>query len=774
MSSDLPGGGRRARHQKRRNQLSVPRLPRLPRIGRQAPADRKGEGDAEDRTLIYHQGNWLQQRWLALRLAWADRRTRGKIIWGVAGAFLLIFLVLLLLPLPEPVIPYATVIYDVNDEVAGRLFTQSRIEVPLTEMSKDLPNAVVASEDSRFYRHRGVDPIGIGRALVRDITSGRIVEGGSTLTQQLAKNLYTSGRRTWIRKIYDAFLAIKLESRYSKEDILELYLNTSYLGNGAYGVEVASQQYFGKSAKDLTLPESAMLVGLLPLPEAYSPFKNLDTAIEKRNVVLTKMADQGYISDAQATQAKKAKVHLATRKPLAGEAQYFTAYVVDQVLSRHPNIADIYTGGYQIHTTLDLKAQRAANDAFERGFSGSETDANGVPQPEGALVAMDPRTGEIKAMIGGRDFAKTQLNRAYQSFRQPGSAFKPFLYTSVIEKGYTAASTQVCEPVSFPSGTSQPYEPTDYGTSPYHYAPMTVRRAIQISDNISAVKWANQVSPRTLADYARKMGVSSQLSPTLALALGASEVSPLELCIGYSTIANGGLAVQPLSILKVTDKHGNVIEENRPSSTRVISERNAYIVANMMTSVLKPGGTGSFLASVIGRPAAAKTGTTNSQRDAWFAGFTPELCCAVWVGHDDPSRTLPGGGGRTAGPIWANFIAGALRGQAATEFTEPAGMQHGDVCQVTGLLANPSCPSVYETFAPGTLPTGTCPWGHDPSDPYRLPDVPYVPPTELPGVTPPGETTPGTPGTPTEPGGPTTPGMLSQFWDWLNRPGRSP
>ncbi|MGE5561152.1 MAG: transglycosylase domain-containing protein [Chloroflexota bacterium] len=707
MAGDLPGGGRRARHQRR------------------VEGDASKSADLE-RTRILSAGGLLERARYALTRSWHDGRLRSGLIAAVAGLAILAAIVVFVLPLPEAVIPSETRILDIHGEIAGRLFTQNRVEIPLDKMAKDLPNAVVTIEDARFYRHRGVDIIGIARALVRDIMARKIVEGGSTITQQLAKQLYTTGKRTLPRKIYDASLAIKLEARYTKPEILAMYINTAYMGEGTYGAEAAAHRYFGKTAAELTLAESAMLAGLIRSPEYYSPYRSIQTATDRRNLVLAKMVEQGYISQAQYEQASKEPITLAGKKPIAGEAPYFTAYIIDQIKDRHPEIVnDLYTGGYIIQTTLDLKMQRAANTAFANGFTGSTKDANGVPQPEGALVAIDPTNGHIRAMVGGRDYSLTQLNRAYQSVRQPGSAFKPFLYSAVIDSGFTAASTQVCEYVSYPSGRAggEPYEPADYGDTRYHNAPMTIRRGIQISDNVTAIKWASQIGPKAIATYAKKMGIKSPLEESLPLALGASVVSPLEMATAYCTLANGGLAVQPLSILKISDKYGNVIEENRPSVSRTLDERTAYIVTYMMTGVFEPGGTGSRLASTINRTAAGKTGTTNSQRDAWFMGFTPDLVCAVYVGHDDPATPLAGFGGTLAGPIWANFMAGALADVPAKNFPEPAGLEHATVCLVTGQIANATCPAHDDAFVPGTAPTGYCWVTHDPENKYSLPQT---------------------------------------------------
>lgn len=631
---------------------------------------------------------------------------------GALVATLVVLAALFTTRLPEPNIPVASMVFDRNNQLIARLFVENRVVVPLAEIPADLQNAVIGIEDERFFLHFGIDPIGIARAALRNIQAGRIVQGGSTITQQLARGLFLTPERTLSRKIREALLTLRLELELSKEEILALYLNQIYLGHGTYGVEAASQAYFGKPVRELDLAESALIAGLIRSPETLSPYRNLSAALDRRNLVLAQMARLKLVSPERAVQAQAEPIRLVGLKPLAPEAAYFVDYVTNQVLDRHPELkGQLFRGGYRIFTTLDARMQKAAFDAFQAGLGPGEPDARGVLQPQGALVAIDPANGYIVSMIGGRDFSKSPFNRAVNAHRQPGSAFKPFLYTAVIDRGFTAASTQVCEPVEFPSPGQQPYRPKDF-TGTYHFRPLDIREAIAVSDNVVAVRWGNTVKPRQIIRYARAMGIESDLAANLSLSLGSSAVTPLELVRGYVPLANLGLAIKPLSVLRVEDRFGNVIEENAPEITRVLDERTAFMVSDLLRSVLEPGGTGSHLAAIVGRPAAGKTGTTDNRRDAWFVGFTPDLVAGVYVGNDDPEKSLPGVGGQLAGPIWARFMAEALAGTLPREFPRPDGIVEMEICTLTGLLPNPTCPTRRELFIRGTEPRQVDPTWH--------------------------------------------------------------
>ncbi|MBE3520211.1 MAG: PBP1A family penicillin-binding protein [Firmicutes bacterium] len=623
---------------------------------------------------------------------WAVLGLKAALAGGLLFAFVF-FALVLFLPLPSPSIPEATRIYDRNGERVASLFVENRIIIPGNEIPEYMKKAVIAIEDRRFYKHFGIDPASIVRAIYHNLKAGKIVEGGSTITQQLAKNLFLTPERTVRRKFLEAVYTIKLEMRYSKDEILDLYLNTIYLGHGAYGVEVAARTYFGKPAKDLSLAECALLAGLIRSPETLSPYRNMDRAVEMRNTVLSLMAEQGYISREQAEKAKKEKVVLAGLPKSVG--QYFVDYVVASLLEKHPDLADkVYRGGLEIYTTLDLRMQKIAERVFASYMPPASKDKQGIEQPQGALVAIDPSTGEIRAMVGGRDYSNSQLNRAVAARRQPGSAFKIFLYTAVVDQGYPVTTVQTCEPVSFPGRRpGETYTPHDYGQFPYHNAPLNIRQAVAISDNVVAAKWASKVGPAKIAEYARKMGVKSPLELNIPLALGASEVTPLEMARACAVLASGGLRTEPIAILKVVDSTGRVIEQNKPSPpVRVLDEGTAYIVTSLLRSVLGPGGTGESLGPVLGnRPAAGKTGTTDDHLDAWFVGYTPDLACAVYVGWDHREKPLPGTGATVAGPIWAHFMAAALANTPPRDWEVPSNVVWAPVCDKTGNLAGPTC-----------------------------------------------------------------------------------
>ena len=629
-----------------------------------------------------------------------------------AGAFLalglalLFFALVLFLPLPENPVPQATRVYDVKNRPISSVFVENRIVVPSSKIPVDLKNAVVAVEDKRFYVHHGIDFESLFRAIIADIRARAFVQGGSTITQQLAKNLFLTQEKTFTRKFIEAAYTLKLEARYTKDEILTMYLNQIYWGHGTWGCEVASRIYFGKSVSELSLPECAMLAGIIKSPENYSPYNDLEAALRRRDLVLDLMVEQGYLAPEQRESASRAPVNLASLP--RSEAPYFVDYVIRQVQERHPEIGDhVYRGGYQIYTTLDLDYQREAERAFASHMPEGVKDSQGITQPQGALVAVEPGTGYIKAMIGGRGWDETQLNRAYQVKRQPGSAFKIFLYAAVIDTKHPVTETQWCGPVSYPgSKAGEVYRPVDFGRQPYHYQNLDVRQAVAVSDNVVATKWAQAVGPATIADYARRLGIGSPLDPSIPLALGASEVVPLDMAVAAAAISAGGVRAEPIAVLKVVDARGQVIEENRVRKAQVMDPGTCYVLTSLLRSVLGPYGTGASLASWLGsRPAAGKTGTTDGQLEAWLVGYTRELACAVYVGWDNRERSLPGSGAAVAGPIWADFMASALGGLPERDWPVPPNVRWAEVCDVTSLLAGPYCTDKhYEVFLRSAMP----------------------------------------------------------------------
>lgn len=664
----------------------------------------------------------------------------------LAGLVLtLIFLSLVIfLPLPVNKVPQSTQVLDVKGRPISSVFVEDRIVVPGSDMPEHLRKAVVAVEDKRFYTHHGFDPEAFARAVIRDIRARAYVEGGSTLTQQLAKNLFLTQEKTLTRKFVELAYTLKMEMRYTKDEILTMYVNQIYWGHGTWGCEVASRTYFGKPAKELTLSQCALLAGLIRSPEYYSPYADKARAVTRRDLVLDLMTEQGYIT-ADQRDAAKAEPVTVTGLPKS-VAPYFVSYVIQQVRERHPDIGQqIARGGYQIYTTLDLDMQKAAEEAFAACIPPGAKDAQGITQPQGALVAIEPATGHVKAMVGGRDWEETQLNRAYQVRRQPGSAFKIFLYAAVLDTRHPVTELKVCEPVTYGGATAgENYRPVDYGSRPYHYYPLNIRQAVTVSDNVVATKWAQEVGPATIVDYARRMGIKSPLQADIPLALGASDVVPLDMAVAAATLSAGGIRPEPVSILRLVDARGLVIEENRVKRTTALDGGTAYVLTSCLRSVLSPYGTGAGLKAWLGdRPAAGKTGTTDDELEAWFVGYTRELACAVYVGWDHREKSLPGTGGAVAGPIWADFMGTALQDAPMKEWTVPSNVTWAEVCDETNLLAGPGCLSRhYEVFLRDVLPpadTGQA-WQHGAPTGDLLRGL-VLPETVSPG-------TPGTSGTP--------------------------
>ena len=561
-------------------------------------------------------------------------------------------------------------IYDVHGNLITTVHsTENRLPVPINEVPKELQDAFVATEDSRFYSHHGIDPIGILRAIWVNIVHSGVSEGGSTITQQLARNAFLSQDRTFKRKISEAMLAIKIEQHYTKQEILEMYMNQIYFGQGAYGVQSAAHIYFGKDVRDLTLAQCAMLAGLPQSPNYYSPFNNLEAGKKRQAVVLGQMVKYGYLSQEKADEAREADLGLIAKQEQTHEnnnASYFINYVIAQVSEKYGDDA-IYKDGLKIYTTLDMDAQNAAVAAMQN-LPNYYTDKNGLHQPQGAIIAMNPHNGYIVAMVGGR--GDDSFNRATQAERQPGSAMKPFVYLAAIQSGKTPGSIIDDSPVDFNGWRPQNYERNFDGNITYRYA-------LQHSRNVPAVKIADEVGMSRIIDLAKKMGITTLTDDdnNLSTALGGltQGVSPLEMAQAYGVLANGGIRVQPTAIVKIVDRNGQVVEENSIQEKRVVEEKDAAIITNMLESVIN-GGTGGNAA--IGRPAAGKTGTTDDSKDAWFVGYTPDLVAAVWIGDDYGSETLHGiTGGSTPAVMWGQFMSAALANTPATDFNVPASAQ---------------------------------------------------------------------------------------------------
>lgn len=561
--------------------------------------------------------------------------------------------------------PASSQIYDINgNEIANVHAAENRRPVKIEQVPKDLQNAFVAVEDNRFYEHSGVDPRGIMRALYANIRGRGVSEGGSTITQQLAKNAYLTQDRTITRKIQEVFLALQLERQYTKQEILEMYLNQIYFGQGAYGVQAAAQTYFGKDVDKLTLNECAMLAGIPKSPNYYSPANNMQAAQARKAVVLDQMAKYGYIANSQAQKTKQEQLTLV--KPVAKEkdntAAYFIDYVTQTLIDKYGADA-VYKEGLKIYTTLDRDMQKAAEAAVKK-LPTYRTDGNGVQQPQAAIVAIDPHNGYIKAMVGGR--GTDQFNRATMAVRQPGSAFKPFVFAAALEEHFTPNTVINDAPIDIGGWRPQ----NDSGS---FSGKVTMREVAQHSINVPTVKIAQKIGIDKPIYYAQAMGISTfvldgaQNDKQLATALGGMTkgVTPLEITSAYGTFANKGVHVEPVVIVKVLDRNGKVLEQSEPKQNSVISANSAAELTDMLQTVIK-NGTGRK--ADIGRPAAGKTGTTSNYHDAWFVGYTPDLVAGVWMGNDDNTPMHGVMGGQLPAEIWKAFMQKALAQTPAKNF----------------------------------------------------------------------------------------------------------
>ena len=560
----------------------------------------------------------------------------------------------------------------------GRLITtlhsdQNRLPIDINKVPQNLQNAFIAAEDNRFYEHIGIDPIGIFRAIFANLTNRGIAQGGSTITQQLAKNAFLSQEQTLKRKIQEAMLALEIEHKYSKKEILEMYMNQIYFGQGAYGIQTAAKTYFNKDVNELTLTQCAMLAGLPKSPNYYSPFNNLNEAKKRKNVVLDQMVKYGYVSAAEAEDAKNQDLGLSKshQSKEADEYASFIDYVSQQVAKKYGDDA-LYREGLKIYTTMDVDKQHAAVRAM-RNLPNNYTDENGLTQPQAAIVSIDPKTGHILAMVGGR--GQDSFNRASMAVRQPGSAFKPFVYLTALQHDMTPDTTMDDQPVTYGS-----WSPKNAGGS--YSGTMTLSDALAHSVNTIAVQLADKVGTKNIIANAKKMGITTldAKDDNLAMALGGltKGVTPLEMASAYGTFANKGVHVKPTAIVKILDRDGNVLEdastlEKEETKTRVMSEREAYEMTTMLEGVIDHG-TGT--AAAIGRPAAGKTGTTDDNKDAWFVGYTPDIVTAVWIGDDTGSHSLGEiYGGTIPAEIWKDYMSSATSDESGGDFSAPSGME---------------------------------------------------------------------------------------------------
>jgi len=764
------------------------------------------------------------------------------IITGIIAALLLYFYINEDLPkiskLSDYHPPVVTTVYSDDNRKIGEFYKERRIVIPISRIPQILKEAFIAAEDSRFYSHPGIDVIGIFRALLKNIEAGGVVQGGSTITQQVTKSFLLTPERSYTRKIKEAILAYRISKAFSKDEILFLYLNQIYLGHGAYGIEAASENYFGKPVTDLNLAECALLAGLPQAPTKYSPFRYPDRAKQRQTYVVTRMAAEGYITEAQAAAAIQQAMDIKPRKNwYIDEVPFYTEHIRRYVEAKYGPDA-LYNNGLSIHAAVNIDMQKAAQEELGIGLGaldkrqgyrgpikrvkpdgiesfsaaiqeeikdapikpgvvlsgvvvsvGESDQSTGVrigksqgvirfadmkwakksnphstqpeagakrppttlgigdvilvkvmdkakdgdkwnlsleqtPKVQGALLCLEAGTGQVKVMVGGRDFRDSQFNRAVQSRRQPGSSFKPIIYAAAIDKGYTPATVMIDSPIAFQDDEGDSvWKPQNYDRK--YSGQILLRNALEKSVNVVTVKILQDIGVNYAIGYARKLGITSVLEPNLSIALGSSGVSLLELVRAYSVFDNAGDLIQPVFITKISDQNGRVLEEAIPEKVQVIEKSTAFIMTSLLESVVK-NGTGRK-ARELNRPAAGKTGTTNNLNDAWFVGYTPEYVTGVWVGFDEEGTLGKGEtGGAAACPVWVGFMKRALANKPVQVFPVPEGIVFAKVDAATGRLAGPATQNVlFECFKEGTLPTDASAHSDSGNEPEDLSKTEY-------------------------------------------------
>lgn len=603
----------------------------------------------------------------------------------------------------------ATQVFDEEGGIIGSFYIEKRELVPMDQVPVVLRQAIIAAEDANFYHHEGLDFFGILRALVKNIRAGEIVQGGSTITQQVVKSLLLTPERSLKRKIREAILAYRLERSLSKDEILYLYLNQIYFGHGAYGVQTASKNYFGHGVEEVDLAEAALLAGLPQAPSRYSPAKHPERARQRQIYVLDQMLNEGMIKEDEREEALEKQIDILPLQDINLQtAPYFVDYVREYLLRNYGKDAT-FCGGLQVKTTLRREAQKTAQEAVRFGVEQyrkrhPEEETGESPSPlQGALISMDLPEGTIRAMVGGVDYRISQFNRAIHAKRQPGSAIKPFIYAAALDKGYTPASIVVDSPVVFHDPVlEEKWKPKNY--SRRFVGPTTLRDALTHSRNVVTIKVLRNIGITYAIRYVKQLGIQSPLSPDLSLALGSSETTLLEMVSAYAVFACQGKRPVPIFIHSITDSEGNLLEAHEPILQEAIRPQTAFLMTNLMQSVVKEG-TGRAVRS-LGLPSAGKTGTTNDFRDAWFIGYTPDKIVGVWIGYDQP-RNLGEreSGGRVAAPVWLYYMKGVSKDLSGMPFPVPSGIVFVNVDTRTGLLANPRSEKTrLECFLEGTEP----------------------------------------------------------------------
>jgi penicillin-binding protein 1B len=610
---------------------------------------------------------------------------------------------------------------DLEPQLISEFFTPEREKrqlVKIADMPPHLIQAVIAIEDRRFYTHRGIDWLGVVRALYRNLRAGGVTEGGSTLTQQLVKNFFLTPTRSLWRKGAEMIMAVMVEARYSKPAILELYLNEIYLGQrgsiSINGVGEAARLYFRKEAKELTIVEAALLAGLIRAPHVYSPYKHPERALERRDRVLGAMREEGYLSPEQFERWVRMPLHVETMTLEVNRAPYFVDLLREQLLQRY-SVEELTANNLTIFTSLDLRLQAAAHRVLEAGLTGIDRRVGKAAQgraAQGALIAIQPQTGFIRALVGGRDYAGSQFNRVTQARRQVGSVFKPIVYAAVLESGFrrdgriTTALTRVEDAPTTFSYHGRRWSPQNFDGR--YLGWVGPRTALEQSLNVATVKFAERVGFGTVARYARRMGMQGRLAALPSLALGAFEASPLEVAQVYAVLANHGLHAPSLSVKEVMTAEGRVLEKHHIGAEETLQPATAFLVTDFLQGVFERGTARSARRSGFQWTAAGKTGTTDEERDAWFAGYTPDLLAVVWVGYDD-NHPLGLTGAQAALPIWVDFMKEALAGRPSHAFHPPPGVVEVTVDPASGEVAHAGCPTrVTEMFIEGTEPKAFC------------------------------------------------------------------
>jgi penicillin-binding protein 1A len=602
--------------------------------------------------------------------------------------------------------PLVTEVYAGTGELIGEFCTERRYMVKLPAVAPVFIKAIIAAEDAQFFEHKGINYESILRAALINLLSGEIKQGGSTITQQITKSLLLTPEKSYARKIKEAILARRIETSLTKNDILTLYINQIYFGQGAYGVEAAARSYFGKSAAALTLAEAALLAGLPKAPSYYAPLRYLERARQRQSYVLERMLEQRYITAAEKQAAEKEPLGFKQLENInATRSPYFTEYIRQAVEKKYGAQA-LYEDGLRIETTLSIAMEQAAQEAIRYGLEEYEKRhkkaALDKKRVEAALVCIDPYSGYIRAMIGGRDFSNTQFNRAVQAQRQPGSAFKPVIYAAALDKGYTPASIIVDAPIAFKMGKNKLWEPQNYDKK--YLGPITLRKALTLSRNVVTIKILQDIGINYAVKYARQFGIDTPLNKDLTLALGTPNLTLLQMVQAYAVFCAHGVRVEPLAITRILDRDGTLVEENSPQLYQALNPQTAYLMTSLLQSVVEEG-TGKKV-SALNRPCAGKTGTTNDFRDAWFIGFTPQLVTGAWVGYDDnASLGKRETGGVVTAPIWLNFMQQVVKDIPVKLFEVPEGVVFAKINPATGFAPqSASEATIFECFKEGTMP----------------------------------------------------------------------